>query len=240
MSNQLLKGRSFSPGDTVDAADLNNLVDLATALEGLVSSQGSVGIANTDLLLVMRPGTPNTLKKALVSTLPGAGTVTSFSAGNCAPLFTTSEATVTTTPALTFNLSNAGPNKVLIGPVSGSPTAPTYRALVPADLPSATVQNISASTIDCTLGNVFNKTLTVASNTFHLTNGDSGQVIKVRVQQTPAGTATLAWVADSGSIRWPSGTAPVLTTGGGHIDIFEFVCMGGNAFYGICWGKDML
>ncbi len=38
----------------------------------------------------------------------GSGTVTNFSAGDLSPLFTTSEATTTTTPALTFNLSNAG------------------------------------------------------------------------------------------------------------------------------------
>lgn len=36
----------------------------------------------------------------------GGGTVTNFSAGDLSPLFTTSEATTTTTPALTFTLSN--------------------------------------------------------------------------------------------------------------------------------------
>jgi len=36
----------------------------------------------------------------------GSGTVTSFSAGNLSPLFTTSVATPTTTPALTFSLTN--------------------------------------------------------------------------------------------------------------------------------------
>ncbi len=37
----------------------------------------------------------------------GSGTVTSFSAGNLSPLFTTSVATPTSTPALTFSLSTA-------------------------------------------------------------------------------------------------------------------------------------
>lgn len=48
-----------------------------------------------------------------------SGTVTSFSAGNLSPLFTTSVATATTTPALTFTLSNVtGP--VLYGKASGT------------------------------------------------------------------------------------------------------------------------
>src|SRR5208282_3406724 len=42
----------------------------------------------------------------------GSGTVTTFSAGNLSPLFTSSVATPTVTPALTFGLSNAAQNSV--------------------------------------------------------------------------------------------------------------------------------
>jgi hypothetical protein len=74
----------------------------------------------------------------------GSGTVTSFSAGTLSPLFTTSVATATTTPALTFTLSNAAQNTVLAGPTSGT-GAPTYRLLVAGDLPAGTgtVTNVS-------------------------------------------------------------------------------------------------
>ena len=65
----------------------------------------------------------------------GTGTVTSFSAGNLSPLFTTSVATATTTPALTFSLSSSEINFVFAGPASGSPGAPSFRALVGQDLP---------------------------------------------------------------------------------------------------------
>lgn len=57
----------------------------------------------------------------------GGGTVTSFSAGNLSPLFTTSVATSTTTPALTFSLSNAAQNSVLAGPASGGAGPPSYQ-----------------------------------------------------------------------------------------------------------------
>ena len=57
----------------------------------------------------------------------GSGTVTNFSAGDLAPLFTTTEATTTTTPALSFTLSNAAPNSVLAGPASGGAGPPSYQ-----------------------------------------------------------------------------------------------------------------
>lgn len=64
--------------------------------------------------------------------LPGAGgggTVTDFSAGDLSPLFTTTEATTTTTPALSFVLTNAGAN-TWFGNDSASPGAPAYKPLV--------------------------------------------------------------------------------------------------------------
>jgi hypothetical protein len=56
-----------------------------------------------------------------------SGTVTSFSAGNLSPLFTTSVATSTTTPALTFSLSNAAGGTIL-GNAAGSAAGPSYTA----------------------------------------------------------------------------------------------------------------
>jgi len=53
------------------------------------------------------------------------GTVTNFSAGDLSPLFTTTEATTTTTPALSFALTNAGANTIF-GNNTGSSAAPAY------------------------------------------------------------------------------------------------------------------
>jgi hypothetical protein len=60
----------------------------------------------------------------LTATGSGSGTVTSFSAGNLSPYFTTSVATATTTPALTFTASTIAANTVL-GNASGSPAVPS-------------------------------------------------------------------------------------------------------------------
>jgi hypothetical protein len=62
---------------------------------------------------------------SVVWAAPSAGTVTSFSSGNLSPLFTTSVATATTTPAQTFALTNAGANTVF-GNRTGSSGAPSY------------------------------------------------------------------------------------------------------------------
>jgi hypothetical protein len=57
--------------------------------------------------------------------LSGGGSVASFSAGNLSPLFTTSVANPTTTPALSFSLSNAAANTVF-GNNTAAPAAPTF------------------------------------------------------------------------------------------------------------------
>lgn len=73
----------------------------------------------------------------------GSGTVTSFSAGNLVPLFTTSVATATTTPALSFALSSQSANVVFAGPTTGAAAAPTFRSLVSADLPAISLNSLS-------------------------------------------------------------------------------------------------
>lgn len=55
----------------------------------------------------------------------GSGTLTNFSAGNLSPLFTSSVATSTSTPALTFALTNTSQYKVFGRKASGS-GAPSY------------------------------------------------------------------------------------------------------------------
>jgi len=64
----------------------------------------------------------------------GSGTVTSFSSGNLSPLFTTSVATASTTPALSFTAVNQAANLFYVGPAAGGAAAPTFRAMVNADL----------------------------------------------------------------------------------------------------------
>ena len=82
----------------------------------------------------------------------GSGTVTSVGL-SLPPFITVTGSPVSTSGTLTGTLATQTANKVFSGPTSGSAAAPTFRALVAADLPSITygaIQNESASTF---LGN---------------------------------------------------------------------------------------
>lgn len=70
-----------------------------------------------------------------LSAVGGAGTVTTFSAGNLSPLFNTSVANANTTPALSFAQISQNANLVFASP-DGAPGIPAFRSLVSADLPA--------------------------------------------------------------------------------------------------------
>ena len=76
----------------------------------------------------------------------GSGTVTSFSAGNLSPLFTTSVATSTSTPALTFSLTNAAGTS-WYGNAAGTSGAPSYNttALPNALIPTPTLSALGGA-----------------------------------------------------------------------------------------------
>lgn len=128
------------------------------------------------------------------SAVSGSGTVTSFSAGNLSPLFTTSVATASTTPALSFLLSTQSANLVFAGPTTGAAAAPTFRSLVAADIPSLSYIGTSLMT---TAGDIIyeNATPTAA----RLAIGSAGQVLTV-VSGLPA------WVTPSSGFTNPMTT----------------------------------
>ena len=139
---------------------------------------------------------------------PG-GTVTSVSSGNLSPLFSVTVQNDTTTPNFVFSLSNAGQNAFLGGPASGGSGAPSYRALMVADLPTgipnANLLNPSTSVNGqtCTLGG----SCTIpAGGTPRTCNSNGCYSI------SPDGTIHESWLAtlpsngsaeNSTSVTWP-------------------------------------
>jgi hypothetical protein len=110
---------------TVASAPTNNTTWFLIPLT-FVSGSGTTS-ANNNLLVV-----------AFQTTGPGgggggSGTVTTFSAGNLGPLFTTSVANPSTTPNLSFSISTCGAHTFL-GNNTGSTAAPSYVQLNFTDL----------------------------------------------------------------------------------------------------------
>ena len=133
----------------------------------------------------------------------GSGTVTSFSAGNLSPLFTTSVATATTTPALTFTQSNANANLVFAGPTTGSPAAPTFRSLVAADLPIS----VGGAFIDG--GNSFGAAGTLGTNDANALNIETNNVIRATV--TGGASTGGAWTCTDVTANTNTNTENVVT-----------------------------
>lgn len=172
----------FTP--TQVTADLNLFT---STLKGLVplSGGGTTNFLRADGTWAAPPGGG------------GSGTVTSFSAGTLSPLFTTSVATATTTPALTFALSNAAANTVF-GNFTGSSAAPgfgkvnlasmatnTANTLLgydgsgnPADIPLTTTGS-GAATITAGVLNIPTPSGTVTTTNSVTGNGSSGTPIKL-------------------------------------------------------------
>jgi hypothetical protein len=145
----------------------------------------------------------------------GSGTVTNFSAGNLSPLFTTSEATTTTTPALSFSLNTQNANLVFAGPATGAAAAPTFRALTAADMPPgfggdgvlAEVANIGPATFfsfayDNTVAVKIDKVLRVG----HSTNDELRTITVNAVVMVPSSSFSLSTWTTIATL--PSGYRP--------------------------------
>ena len=158
VAHDLTANRSWNVGTVTSVS-----ITAGTGLNASISNPNSVpsiSIINTapDQTVVLNGGfgisvTGSYPNFTVTNDYPSlGGTVTNFSAGNLSPLFTTSVASSTTTPALSFALANAAANTVLAGP-NGALGAPTYRALVAADIPSLSyISSISVSAPLATTG----------------------------------------------------------------------------------------
>ena len=87
--------------------------------------------------------------------------------------------------------------------------------------------------LDCSTSNYFTITTSSDVDGLNFTNAVVGQRIIVRI--TNGGTDTIAFGTDT--IKWPGGTAPVLTTPTGT-DVYGFICTTeSSAFDGFIVGQ---
>jgi hypothetical protein len=65
----------------------------------------------------------------------------------------------------------------------------------------------------------------------------AGKSFTVELVQDATGGRTASWATPSGAIRWPGGTAPVITATANAIDVVSFICIGGTNWYGFVGGQ---
>ena len=180
----------------------------------------------------------------------GTGTVTSFSAGTLSPLFTTSVATSTTTPALTFSLSTAAADSVFGNP-TGSTAAPVFTASpVLTAITAANMTDSALASGNCVQASTGGLLTTIASpcgsggggtttNALTMNNGGSGAASGTTFNGSAAQTIsyntigaqqalTLTTTGSSGAATLSSGTLniPQYSGGGGA---WSSVTSGANA-----------
>ena len=141
------------PYGTVTAVTSGNIDSIATVTVGTNTTTPAISFSlSTQSANLVWAGpasgvaaTPTfrALVAADIPALPyGTGTVTTFSAGALSPLFTTSEATATTTPALTFALSNAAGGTVFGNATTGA-AAPGYTIAPVLGIPGTSTGSIA-------------------------------------------------------------------------------------------------
>lgn len=93
----------------------------------------------------------------------------------------------------------------------------------------ATANTGTAYTIDLANGSVQNLTLT-GSCVFTFPTATAGRSFLLILRQDATGGRTATWPTVTNIVRWPSGTAPTLTSTASQVDVFAFTADGTRWF----------
>jgi hypothetical protein len=181
----------------------------------------------------------------------GTGTVTSFSSGSLSPLFTTSVATATSTPALSFTLTSAGADTVLGNP-TGSSAAPSYTASpVLTALTAATITDSGLTSGQCVQASTGGLLTTTGSacgsgggggtttNALTMNNSGSGASSGSTFNGSAAETISYNTIgAQQALTLTTTGTSGAATLSSGTLNIPQYSGGGSSAWSGITAGAN--
>ena len=159
-------------------------------------------------------------------TAAGSGGITTIAAAT--------DVAITTPSANQLLGYNSGTAKWVNTPLNGLAALSTGGGL---ETLSALGNRTGATTLNLATGNVFSVTLTGATN-FSITGATAGTACSfgLYLKQDTTGSRTVTW---PGSVKWPSGTAPTLTTTAAATDILVFESIdGGTTWFGSLVGAD--
>ena len=161
--------------------------------------------------------------------------------------YTSSGTTLSRTPSASSNSGSAISNTTaaqvyitaltadIVNASSGSATGLTATGL--KETKTAPTISTNTLTLDCSTGNVFNVSLNANVTTLTFTNvPSSGTAYGLTLSLSITGSFTVTWPA---SVKWPSATAPTLTTTSGKTDTFVlFTYDGGTTWWAFTAGQN--
>ena len=155
------------------------------------------------------------------SGLPGSGTVTSFSAGDLSPIFTSTVTSPTSTPNISFSKISQAQNLFYASP-NGSSGLPTFRALVAADIPTLT--NYVPTSRTLTINGVTYDLSSDRSWTITASGATWGSITGTLTAQTD-----LTLYLSTNYFPIPTGTVSQYIRGDGSLATFPATSGGGGA-----------
>jgi len=102
--------------------------------------------------------------------------------------------------------------------------------------PPVVITVAGTTVIDCNASNVFTLAMTANISTLTINNANPGQSINMRLTQDGTGSRTIAWPA---SFKWTGGSAPVLSTTAGRVDLLVATYFADTGFWLASLIKDL-
>jgi hypothetical protein len=184
---------------------------------------------NTTLLLQgsSAGGGSSFLRLCNSSSVPGDGSNLSV-IGFCDSGHTHAATILSARDGGTWNSGSSQPTRLVFSTTADGASSPTERMRISADGTTSLLGDldidgsyrsnivaVAALDIDCSAGNYFTKTIS-SNSTFTFSNATSSRAISFTLELTHT-SGTVTWPA---SVKWPSDTAPTLTTGKTHLFMF--------------------
>jgi len=222
--------QSFSDGDTVTAAKLNNIVANASVGGEIITNRSELTTIDGAADFVLGYDTSATdLRKIKPDNLIGAGSVTTTKVADSA--ITTAKIADDAITTGKIAAGAVGTSDIADSAVTSAKADSTSIALLGAAQEYTRTHNFNATTLvegtsiawDLSQNQVAKVTLAGNRTLSNPTNAVDGAVYILVVKQDATGSRTLSFSSD---YKFAGGTAPTITTTASKADVLTFICEG--------------